>query len=100
MRWRKAFILTNRNAKFYFVAVDLEGEVNGFLREVMTNVQQQSPKRVGEPSSFKFQNFASLVILIIVAENNCCKRSWKRFCRLWQRQKLIFMIIEGKEVGN
>ena len=69
MRWRKAFILTNRNAKFYFVAVDLEGEVNGFLREVMTNGQQQSPKRVGEPSSFKFQNFASLVILIIVAEN-------------------------------
>ena len=68
MRWRKAFILTNRNAKFDFVAVDLE-EVNGFLREVMTNGQQQSPKRVGEPSSFKFQNFASLVILIIVAEN-------------------------------
>ena len=68
MRWRKAFILTNRNAKFDFVAVDLE-EVNGFLREVMTNGQQQSPKRVGEPSSFKFQNFVSLVILIIVAEN-------------------------------
>ena len=64
MRWRKAFILTNRNAKFDFVAVDLV-----FLREVMTNGQQQSPKRVGEPSSFKFQNFASLVILIIVAEN-------------------------------
>ena len=59
MGWRNTFILRNRNANFHFVAVDLEGEVNGFL------FWQQSPKRVGETSTFKFQNFASLFIFML-----------------------------------
>ena len=68
MGWRNTFILINRNANFHFVAVDLEGEVNEFLfswKEVVSDCRQQSPKRVGETSTFKFQNFASLFIFML-----------------------------------